>query len=352
MTPEPTVPAPWRHALVIAAAWFAASLMFLPQSLLLDAQRPKANPFWVVAASNLSVFMLWAVLTPLVVRLAARHPFGRGRPGAALAIHAGFALAFSLGHVLVITLLHYPFVAGRPPFFLLAVNFLVGLGATNVLLYFGVVGAGHALAYLARYREAERVRANAQLAALRAQLHPHFLFNALNAISELVHRDPALADRLLLRLADLLRRVLAAGDVHEVTLAEELAFSRAYLEIQEALMGDRLVVDYDVPDALAHARVPSLLLQPLLENAIRHGLAARRAGGRLRIAARAAGPVLEVEVVDDGAGSEAAPRDGIGLANTRARLATLYGDAGRLEAGPANPGFRARVLLPFRTGSA
>jgi two-component system LytT family sensor kinase len=111
-------------------------------------------------------------------------------------------------------------------------------------------------------------------------------------------------------------------------------------------------VEYDVPDALASARVPSLLLQPLIENAIRHGLAARRAGGRLRIGARAVGAKLEIEVEDDGAGSEATPRDGIGLANTRARLATLYGDAGRLDAGPARPGFRARVTLPHRTGSA
>ena len=349
---DAAAPRAWRRAAVIAGIWLVTSLLFLPQSLLIDAKQPQPHAWWMVFASNFSVFMLWALLTPPVLSLARRHPFERGRLGHAVLLHLGYAVLFALLHVLLATALHGVFLAGKLPLWALAVNLLVGLGATDVLLYFGVVAAGHALAYLERYRAGERARADAQLAALRAQLHPHFLFNALNAISELVHRDAAQAERLILRLADLLRRVLASGAAHEVTLAEELDFTRAYLELQQALMGERLRVRYDIPDALAAARVPALLLQPLIENAVRHGLAPLRAGGELRIAAAALANVLELSVSDDGAGSAQPVHEGIGLSNTRARLATLYGEAAALEVDTGGPGFQVRVRLPLRYGAA
>lgn len=343
----PPARAPWRRALLVTAVWFAVSLLFLPQALLINAASKQA-PWPIVAGSNLAIFLLWALLTPLVLRLAERLPLGRGRWRHGLALHLAAAVALSLLHVLLMTALHLPGLPDQVPVLRLYLSLLTGLGATNVLLYFGIVAVGHAQAYLARFRAGERARAQAQLAALRAQLHPHFLFNTLNALSELVHRDARLAERLILRLSELLRRVLVSGDAQELTLAEELDFSRAYLDIQQALMGERLRVSIDVADALLAARVPNMLLQPLVENAIRHGLAKHRAGGTLRIAAAGRGGRLQIDVEDDGAGAQGAWREGIGLSNTRARLAALYGEAAALDCLPLEPGFRVRVGLPLR----
>jgi len=338
-----------RDALRIVAVWLAVALLFLPQFLMLNASKPQPDPLPVVLYGNLVVFGLWAALTPLVLRLAARWPIERRRAAPRIATHMLFATGVSLMHLGVMALLLWPTLPDGVPMDRLFVSLAVGTEATNMLLYFGVLAAGHALSYLARYQASERAHAQARLSALRAQLHPHFLFNTLNALSELVHRDAALADRLILRLADLLRRTLAGSGAHEVTLAEELDFTRAYLDIQQALMGDRLRTRFDVPTALLAARVPNMLLQPLIENAIRHGLSARRRGGALQVAARIDddGGALLIDVTDDGAGPPPGHREGIGLGNTRARLATLYGDAAGLDVEPLAPGFRARVRLPL-----
>ena len=184
-----------------------------------------------------------------------------------------------------------------------------------------------------RHREAEASRLEARLAearlqALSQQLHPHFLFNTLNMISVLVHRDPAAADIMLTRLADLLRETLRRPAAQEVPLREELDWLENYLDIMRVRFGPRLSIETAVPADLAECRVPSFILQPLVENALEHGIARRSGPASIRIVARAEGSRLRIEIVDDGPGPPAAgetPIDGIGLANTRRRLEQLYG---------------------------
>lgn len=207
--------------------------------------------------------------------------------------------------------------------------------------------ACHGYAWWLRYLEVERSRIEAQLTALRAQLDPHFLFNALNALAELAHQDAALTERLILRLSELLRRSLSGSDQHFATLAEELDFLEAYLDIHRALMRGRLQVDIDVAADLRGAAVPSLLLQPLVENAIRHGLAPKREGGRVCVQARRDAGTIEIIVSDDGVGGRAPLREGIGLGNLRRRLDVLYRGAARMQAaGRTQGGFEVRLLLP------
>ena len=216
----------------------------------------------------------------------------------------------------------------------------VRIAALNLTVYTGIVLGWHAVTF---YREArdrqmravelESLLREAQLEALRSQLNPHFLFNSLHSIAELVHQNPKLAEQLIVRLGELLRQVLETAKQPELTLGAELEFIRGYLDIEQMRLGERLRVNWDVaPGALA-ARVPSLVLQPLVENAIQHGIAATAAPGTLTIRAQRQDGFLDIEIADSGPGlasPELRPQ-GIGIANTRARLQRLYGDRQSFE---------------------
>ena len=226
----------------------------------------------------------------------------------------------------------------------------------NLLIYGAVVVAWYAVTY---YRDLQEGRVEsaemrallqqAQLQALRSQLNPHFLFNTLHSIAELVHENPRLAEQMLLRLSDLLRKALHSSGAQEVSLEEELDFVKSYLEIEQLRLGDRLSVVWDIEPAALAARVPSLLLQPLIENAIRHGIAPSSQPGRLVIRARRDGDFFEVQIQDNGPGlvvNGADGRTGIGLANTTDRLQRLYGDRHCFEL-INDHGLRVNVRLPF-----
>jgi two-component system sensor histidine kinase AlgZ len=196
-------------------------------------------------------------------------------------------------------------------------------------LYFGIKHYRDLQGQTARALKAESLAHQAQLRALRYQLNPHFLFNSLNAVSTLVaQNENAAANRMIARLSEFLRLTLESSNAQEVPLAAELDFVKRYLEIEQVRLGDRLDVKLDVsPDALA-IPVPNLILQPLVENAIRHSIAPRESGGRLEIEARRADGMLRLEVRDDGlnlACDLSTLRQGVGLSNTRARLIQLYG---------------------------
>ena len=232
----------------------------------------------------------------------------------------------------------------------------VRVAGVNLPVYAGFVLAWHASAYYRESRdralramELESSLQQAQLAALRSQLNPHFLFNALHSIAELVHANPKLAEDLIVRLGELLRKVLESSHSQEVTLSEELEFIRGYVEIEQMRLGERLQVRWDIdPDAL-RARVPSLVLQPLVENAIQHGISPLTQPGTLAIRAARADGSLVLEVRDSGPGLDSAaalPRSGIGLANTRVRLESLYGARQSLELAN-HDGFAVRVRIPF-----
>jgi sensor histidine kinase YesM len=223
-----------------------------------------------------------------------------------------------------------------------------------------MLGVAHALNYhrLSRERalrtsQLEARLAQAQLQLLKMQLHPHFLFNTLNSISALIHHDVELADRMVARLGDLLRLALQHFGAEEVPLRQELEFVLSYLEIEQARLGPRLRFQLDVEEGAAEALVPTFLLQPLVENAIRHGVAARPLGGRVEVRARREASRLSLEVRDTGPGpAPGEPAEGVGLSNTRARLGRLYGEEYQFElAGGPGGGAVVRVVIPFRVGA-
>jgi LytS/YehU family sensor histidine kinase len=183
------------------------------------------------------------------------------------------------------------------------------------------------------------------------QLNPHFLFNCLHSISSLMHQDVEGADRMITQLADLLRAALANSDTQEVPLRQELDFLRRYLEIEQTRFGDRLAVTMEIAPETLDARVPNLILQPLVENAIRHGIEPHARAGRIELRARRLDGSLALEVQDSGAGLRgAAAIEGVGLSNTRARLRELYGAAHQFDLQDgADGGLRVRLRIPFRS---
>jgi sensor histidine kinase YesM len=203
--------------------------------------------------------------------------------------------------------------------------------------------------------ESEQLQARldqARLQALRLQLQPHFLFNTLNTITALVHVDPPSAERMVTGLSELLRVSLGTAGEQEVRLDRELEVLRHYLDIQLIRFPDRLSVLFDIDPAAREAMVPSLLLQPLVENAIKHGITPRVAAGHLHISVRRQNETLSLEVIDDGVGSvgTAPASEGVGLGNARARLASLYGSEHRFHAGPRSEGgFNVSIEIPFHT---
>ncbi len=305
-----------------------------------------------------------AVLGLGVLWLARRFPFERAHAWRWFARHLGLALVYAAVYSAAYALLvnGQTSVKGKPfvfpdTFKKLIVFYTYG----NVGFYWLVVLAHHGWHYYARYRERERRAtelegqlAQARLQALRMQLNPHFLFNALNTIAALIHEQPEVADRTVTRLSELLRVSLDRGDDQEIPLGQELEFLERYLEIEQTRFGERLHVDLDVPAPLKDCLVPALVLQPIVENAIRHGIEEREAGGRIAIRAVARDDLLELSVADNGPGLEtgatAFRREGIGLSNTRSRLRHLYGERQGLELSPAaGGGLVVRVHLPRRT---
>jgi LytS/YehU family sensor histidine kinase len=225
-----------------------------------------------------------------------------------------------------------------------------------MFIYFAILGFGEALRHYraARAREVRESRlearlAQAQLHALRGQLHPHFLFNTLHIISALMTREPHTARRMITRLSDLLRLSLEDDGRHEVTLEEELEFLDRYVDIQKQRFGERLEISYDVEPRARRVLVPRLLLQPLVENSIVHGLSRQEGIGRVNVLGRIADGVLRLAVLDNGPGIGATVTEGIGLGNTRERLRQHYGDGAHFEIeNRAEGGLVVRIMLPGR----
>jgi len=194
--------------------------------------------------------------------------------------------------------------------------------------------------------KAESEAADARLAALQAQMNPHLLFNALNTVAALVRTNPGTAERTVEHLADVLRRTLARTSRTSGTLDEELEYLKAYLAVEQQRYGERLKVSWTIPDDTRRLALPPLLLQPLVENALKHGLGARLEGGRLAIAAARDGDSLRLSVTDDGAGLPTRAQEGTGIGNLRRRLATLYGDRAHFSLEQQNGSTVATLDLP------
>jgi len=315
-------------------------------------------------AMRMPYWYAWALFIPLLQWLVRRYPLERMRwmRGAAIHLVGGVAIMFLHSGVelgIQRLLPQWPFTMGDP-YPRNVEQFVVGSLSSSVGTYAILLCGVYCAAYYARYRERELAAsqlqgqlAHAQLQALRMQLNPHFLFNALNSISMLVRGGRSgEAVRMLAGLGDLLRGVLEEERPNEVPLREELDFLTRYLAIEQ-IRADRLQVRMDVAPELMDARVPNLILQPLVENAIRHGISRSSAAGLVEIGARRENGTLLLSVRDDGPGLSASEggREGVGLSNTRARLARMYGDAQGLEMEDAEGGgTRVTIRLPHRSG--
>jgi two-component system, LytTR family, sensor kinase len=326
------------------------------------------QPLWRAAGQELLPWLVFAALTPMIWWLGEVVRIRRGSWGTwarALAVHIPAAALTGAAYAATAAATEHAFLPqpSDPPYFELASNWLLGALPAEALSYFTILGAGYGISLWLQLRERELASAKltaqlaeARLAALRMQLHPHFLFNSLNAITVLVRDyDTAGATRMLTLLAELLRQALRVDGRDHVSLDEELGFTRRYLAIEQVRFSDRLSVRYVVDEQLLSAAVPCFVIQPLVENALRHGLAPRARGGTLEVGARAAGDRLELWVRDDGVGLStvaAHPSSGVGLANTRARLAQLYGDAALLDIrDDTDGGVNATISLPRVTVS-
>jgi two-component system LytT family sensor kinase len=298
----------------------------------------------------------WAVSLYVAFWFARRFPMGRGHNLRNGAIHLGVAVARGvLSAPLDLLGSRYILDVPAPPLGPLLVRSVYNEG----VLYLLVLGVIHAVQYYEglRQRELEAVRlqgslAEARLQALKTQLNPHFLFNALNSVSTLMHRDVDAAERVLARLSDLLRMSLQDRDAQEVPLRRELELLDPYLEIERTRFPDRLEVERRIDPAVLELHVPHLILQPLVENAVRHGIAPRAGPGRVEVAAERVDGTLRLVVRDDGVGMGAPGNGrgtGVGLSNTRARLQALYGEAHTFVVEPApGGGTRVTVSIPVR----
>ncbi|MGH7556592.1 MAG: sensor histidine kinase [Gemmatimonadota bacterium] len=313
-------------------------------------------PFWY----------LWALLAPLVLWLGSRWPLDEPRAWRNAIFHVLAAFATGAFHLFVaLVIMRAVSPEPSPSTLLQAYRSFVGAYLEfEFLLYWAILGAGYLVHYYTRYRsnalrtaQLEAQLAQAHLDALRVQLQPHFLFNTLHAVTALMDEDKEQARRMLVRLGDLLRVTLETQGKHEVSLQQELESTELYLDIERVRFPDQLDIELLVdPDAL-DASVPSLILQPLVENAIRHGVAPLQAGGRVTVKARREDDSLVLQVIDNGAGGDARTssegRAGIGMSNVRDRLEELYGAHQDFSIfHPETGGFGVQLVLPYRLSSS
>lgn len=311
------------------------------------------------AVSSLTPWLCLIPFLPPILWLADRLPLDRAGWGRAVAIHLVAVLLIVAVHMALTVMFYRILSPGSTTFFYSWFKMFTFRFATDLAIYGAIIGVAHARRATEAVREREQATlrleaslAEARLSALREQLQPHFLFNALNAMSTLALRgDPEAVTRGLATLSDLLRFTLETQRTQEVPLAEELAFIDQYLELMMLRFGDRLTVIRAIDDDVLDAAIPVMLLQPLVENAIRHGIAEVPGPGTIRIHAARDGDNLLIELQDSGPGFRTdIRREGIGLSNSRARLQAMHGEAGHIECSNVNgSGGRVLVHLPYRS---
>src|SRR5215471_336181 len=317
--------------LLIVAAWTLITVIVAGQNYVFARARGRSDHFWHEFLTASTEWYVWAALTPLVLFLSRRFRISSRNRASRIPLH----LAFS---VLLFFFATYKF------------HF-------NLLTYWVIVLLHHGLYYYEQSRKQELAGArmeaelaNAQLQALNMQLHPHFLFNTLHAISTLIPDDPAAAQDMVLKLGDLLRATLSKMEQHEVSLQQELELLDCYLAIEQTRFGDRLRIDREIAPETLPCAVPTLIFQPLVENAIRHGIAKHRQEDLITISAGSEKGHLVLEVrnragkMQDGAGR---PARGIGLSNTVARLEQLYGNDHTFTISDTQPGVSVKITIPI-----
>ena len=328
----------WAKAGFPLLIWLALAILSTTQLYSIFQLENRDVPLWRVAWWQSTVWLLWAIMTPLVLWLGRRYPLERTNWRRIAPIHLLASVLLTILHLLGVAGLRYavPMLLDEPQTFGYVLMSVINYFHINLLAYWAILGVASAFDFYRRWQKEQlqgaqlkEQLAQAKLQALQMQLHPHFLFNTLHTIATLVDDEPKLARQMIARLGDFLRLTLQENAAETVTLGREMEFARAYLSIEEMRFQDRLKVHYEFePDVMA-ALVPYLILQPLVENAIRHGLAPRASHGRLELRAKQRDGRLQIEVRDNG-GKLAAVNEGLGLANTRTRLEQLYGTEANL----------------------
>ncbi len=360
--PEPLGARARRWAWILGI-WTLVTLLCAAQSYASQVTMDRPLTWWWVLRRCAEEWYLWAVLCIPIVWVSNRYPLEPGKLRHSLVMHGASAVLTALVFFTALawlldgqtswdgSLYRYSEIFAK-----LFFNYMV----LCLTMYVTILFAHHGWHYYQRYRERERQAASlaaelaeARLDALRMQLNPHFLFNTLHAISALIHENPEGADRMVARLSDLLRVTLDPETRQETTLRRELDFLDRYIEIERTRFQDRLSVTLAVEPGLEEAFVPFLLLQPLVENAIRHGIEPREDMGQVEIRACRSNGAMELTVSDNGPGlpdgTSSPPREGVGLSNTRSRLLHLYGPHQQLVLSPRpGGGLQARILLPLR----
>ncbi len=342
--------------------------MFAIRQYLLMLQKNEPILFIQSLSDQLSYWLLWAIFSPLIFWLGCKFPFQKPGWLHNLFVHLAAAALIAVAHPVLYLLLSLNLDGWQssPPvpldssvfYQIWTVSLIPG-----VIFYWLILAVNLAFDYQRRYRdetlkaaELHAQLAQAQLAALKMQLHPHFLFNALHSITALVlKKDDRTAVRMISRLSDLLRRALEDSEAQQIPLKREIEFLRLYLEIEQTRFADRLTVEMRIDPETLDAQVPNLILQPLVENAVRHGFAASSAASRIEICAARLDGKLRLEVSDDGRGLPVGwdgESTGIGIKNTRERLAQLYGAQHEFEVcNNKNGGVTATLWLPYQCES-
>jgi two-component system, LytTR family, sensor kinase len=355
---------PWRWVFGVATVLSLFSFLQAYRLTLLTSKPGMEIATGKLIVLNLALWYVPALLIPAIVWAARRYPFDTGHKVKAVVAHSIGALTFASVHFLgmmSVRLLLSPDGGKWPsvPWSQFLQARLLEQLDWSLMVYAVVVGVSHAIAFYHESQERKLKSAQletrlveARLKTLEAELHPHFLFNTLHAISTLVHRDPEAADRMISRLSDLLRITFDRTGEPKVTLKEEIDFLQKYLDIEQTRFQDRLSVSVTVDPEGLDGEVPRMILQPLVENAIKHGIAGRNGGNQIHISAGREGDRLWMQVRDNGVGLKVgtlkALRTGVGLSNTRARLDCLYGRLYRLEFTDKHGGLSVLIEIPFQ----
>jgi two-component system, LytTR family, sensor kinase len=361
MMPSTLIRRSWIRWLLLVAFWTAIGLSFAAQFYISSSRLGRPVSWWFAVSYALFDWYVFALLSIPVVWLSRRFPVHGANWEVNVPLHlvASGAFAFLFVVLRAWVALVQGWLGQQPTTFAQAFQVLPIKFFPNLLIYWVILTVSHAFNY---YREAqdralraselERHLAQARLQSLQMQLNPHFLFNTLHAISALMHKDVEAADCMITRLSDLLRYALDSTDSQEVPLKQELAFLERYLEIEQTRFGDRLLVRKQIDPAALDAQVPNLILQPLVENAIRHGIEPHARRGEIWLSARHHEGMLHLEVRDNGEGlvqTDGLLEEGVGLSNTRARLAALYGEDYRFELQNAEDGgLIVHLTIPCR----
>ncbi len=361
---DQTVSKKARNWALIFGVWMMVALFLTSQSSLQSQLSENPISIWRIFSWQLVSCTIWFFLTPLVFKLGRDFPLDKGRWPVSVPIHivAGVILAlFELAiDAYILPKLGYTRRFDAMSYGQIYYRFVVINLHLSFTIYWIVLIISQATEYYKKYRarelqasQLEARLAQARLQVLKMQLHPHFLFNTLNAISELIYRDPDSAEKMITDLSELLRLSFNNLETQEVPLRQELDFLQKYLEIEQMRFHDRLTIRMNIDDTAYDAAVPNMILQPLVENAIKHGLSPRSEGGHIDIAAVRSNGSLQLSVSDDGLG---VPVEGIseltlgvGLSNTQLRLKHLYGDKHKFEMLPVDPsGLTVNLTIPFR----